>query len=122
MSSARDRVGVIAGFARTMRIGSSRCGAAVTASANFAENSPKTRCWLRCSTSPNVATSQKTVVPPLPSTISQPSGRPNSSPRPARIEPTRFFTGGLRCDVPSRDVVAPATTASTCAGRTFDGP
>ena len=67
-----------------MTIGSPRCGAAAQASANFDENSPNTRCWLRDSTRPNVATSQNTVVPPLPSTISQPSGRPNSSRRPAR--------------------------------------
>ena len=29
-------------------IGSPRCGAAATASANFWENSPNTRCWLHC--------------------------------------------------------------------------
>ena len=62
--------------------GSPRCGAAAQTSANFDENSPNTRCWLRCSTRPNEATSQNTVVPPLPSTISQPSGRPNSSRQP----------------------------------------
>ena len=53
-----------------------------------------------------MATSQNTVVPPLPSTISQPSGSPNSSASPARTAPTRCFTGGWRCDVPITDVAA----------------
>ena len=40
------------------------------AEANFAENSPNDRCWLFCSISPKVATSQNAVAPPLPSTTS----------------------------------------------------
>ena len=62
-----------------MIVGSPRCGAAAHASANFEENSPNTRCWLRSRTSPKVATSQNAVEPPLPSTISQPSGSWNRS-------------------------------------------
>ena len=50
--------------------GSPRNGAAADAEANFDENSPKLRCWLRLSMRPKVAMSQKTVVPPLPSMIS----------------------------------------------------
>ena len=54
--------------------------------------------------SPKVATSQNTVEPPLPSTTSQPSGSPNSSVSPSRIEPTTSRTGGCRWDVPSQVV------------------
>ena len=50
--------------------GSSRNGAAAAACANFDENSPNVRCWLRCSIRPNVAMSQNTVDPPLPSITS----------------------------------------------------
>jgi len=50
--------------------GSSRWGAAAEAAANFDENSPKLRCWLLVSMRPNVAASQKQVVPPLPRTTS----------------------------------------------------
>jgi hypothetical protein len=50
--------------------GSSRKGARAAASANFDENSPNTRCWLRRSMRPNTAASQNTVVPPLPSRTS----------------------------------------------------
>jgi aspartate aminotransferase len=64
---------------------------------------------------PNVAASQNSVEPPLPSRISQPSGRPNSSCRPARTEPTRFFTGAWRCEVPSSRWLACAS-ASACSG------
>ena len=78
------------------------------ASANFDENSPNTRCSLRRSTSPNVATSQNTVVPPLPSTISQPSGRREQVGQPARTAPTSCFTGAWRCDVPT--TVRPAAS------------
>ena len=53
-----------------MICGSPRCGAAAAAVPNFEENSPKCRCWLRWSISPNVAASQNAVVPPLPSRIS----------------------------------------------------
>ncbi len=102
-------------------LGPSRWGAPAHASANFDENSPNTRCWLHCSTSPNVAASQNTVVPPLPSTISQPSGSENSSANPERTEPTSALTWGLRWEVPMIEVEA-ATTASICAGRTFEGP
>jgi hypothetical protein len=42
-----------------------RWGAAA-AVANFEENSPKTRCWLRRSISEKTATSQNTLEPPLP--------------------------------------------------------
>src|SRR3954469_14082080 len=42
--------------------GSASHGAAATAAANFEENSPNARCWLRCRTSPNVATSQNAVA------------------------------------------------------------
>jgi hypothetical protein len=57
----------------------------------------------------------------LPSTTSQPSGSENNSLKPERIDATRFFTGGLRCEVPIR-VVAPATMASICPRLTFEGP
>ena len=70
------------------------------AAANLEENSPKVRCWLRRSMRPNVATSQKTVVPPLPSTTSQPSGSEKSSASPARSEATTLRTAGWRCEVP----------------------
>ncbi len=53
-----------------MIVGSARCGAAATPAANFDENSPKDRCWLRRSIRPKVAASQKAVVPPLPSRTS----------------------------------------------------
>ncbi len=45
---------------------SPRWGAAAQAAANFEENSPKLRCWLRASTSEKLAASQKAVAPPLP--------------------------------------------------------
>ena len=83
--------------------GRPRCGAAAQASANFDENSPNTRCWLRRSTRPNVATSQNTVVPPLPRTISQPSGSPNSS-----VSPRAH-----RAD----ELLAPAPGGATCRAR-----
>ena len=54
----------------SMTWGSFRCGAALAQAANFEENSPKLRCWLCSSISPNVAASQKQVVPPLPRTTS----------------------------------------------------
>jgi hypothetical protein len=50
--------------------GSSRNGAAVTAAANLAENSPNTRCWLRRSIREKLARSQNRVEPPLPSATS----------------------------------------------------
>ena len=53
-----------------MTSGSSRKGASWAAFANFEENSPKCRCWLRRSMRPKVAASQNTVVPPLPSSTS----------------------------------------------------
>ena len=40
---------------------------------------------------------------------------------PLRTEPTRFFTGAWRCDVP-RMLLLARPSASTCSGRTFDGP
>ena len=43
--------------------------------ANFAENSPNDRCWLRSRIRANVATSQNAVAPPLPSTTLYPSGQ-----------------------------------------------
>ena len=51
-------------------VGSPRCGAFLTPSANFAPNSPKVRCWLRCSISECTAESQNVVAPPLASRIS----------------------------------------------------
>ncbi len=51
-----------------MTDGSASQGAAVVTLANLDENSPKLRCWDRCVIRPNAATSQKAVVPPLPST------------------------------------------------------
>ena len=72
--------------------GSSRWGAALAAAANLEENSPNDRCWLRLSMRQKVAMSQKQVVPPLPSTTSYPSGRPNRSPRPRRSRPTTDLT------------------------------
>ena len=102
-------------------VGSPRWGAADAASANFDENSPNTAWALTRSINENVAASQNRVEPPLPSRISQPSGRPNRSTSPLRTEPTRFLTGACRCDVPSRFWFAFAR-ASACSGRTFDGP
>ena len=71
---------------------------------------------------PNVATSQNTVVPPLPSTISQPSGRPNSSVSPARTDADEALHRRLAvatCRAPS---AGGERAASSCSGRTFDGP
>jgi len=62
----------------SMTWGSFRCGAALAQAANFEENSPKLRCWLCSWMRPNVAASQKQVVPPLPSTTSCPSGSEKS--------------------------------------------
>ena len=101
--------------------GSSRWGARRAASANLDENSPNTRCSLRRSIRPKVATSQNAVEPPLPSTTSQPSGSPNSSVSPSRIEPTTSRTGAWRWDVPSQASPA-AASAATASGRTFEGP
>ena len=71
------------------------------ASANLEENSPKTRCWLRCSIRPNVATSQNTVG----AAVAQhdlPSVRAarTASRSPSRTDPTTSRTGACRCDVP----------------------
>ena len=65
------------------------------ASANFDENSPNTRCSLRWSISPNVATSQNTVEPPLPSTISQPSGKAEQVGQPGADRADEALHGGL---------------------------
>src|ERR1700682_1220071 len=71
--------------------------------------------------SPNVATSQNTVDPPLPRTISQPSGNENSALSPSRSEPTTERTRSCRCEVPI--YVEPlATKASSASGRTLEGP
>ena len=83
-----------------MTSGSPRWGAAAAAVANFDENSPKLRCWLRCSMRPKVAASQKQVVPPLPRTTSYPSGSENSEASPARRLPTTFLTVFCRWLVP----------------------
>ena len=96
--------------------------AAALASANLVENSPNTRCSLRRSIRPNVATSQNTVVPPLPSTISQPSGRRNRSARPGpqgSDERASPVAGGAMSPATVRPA---ATRASSCSGRTLDGP
>ena len=52
-----------------------------------------------------------------------PSRRAARTGRGARRAPSRraFFTGGLRCEVPISDD-APATIASICSARTFEGP
>jgi hypothetical protein len=76
-----------------MTVGSPRNGASCAALANFEENSPNDRCWLRSRIRPKVAMSQKAVAPPFPSTTSYPSGRPKSVEMPSRTRPTRFFTG-----------------------------
>ena len=93
-----ERVDVDAGVADGPRVGAGRrcddLGCVEVRRARprrrrtWTENSPKTRCWLRCSIRPNVAASQNAVVPPLPSTTSHPSGRANSS-REARRAPSR---------------------------------
>ena len=49
-------------------VGSDSHGARLATAANFAENSPKLRCWECSRISPNVAASQNALVPPLPST------------------------------------------------------
>ena len=51
------------------RVAEERARSAVT-EPNFAENSPKLRCWARSRTRPNAAMSQNAVEPPLPRTIS----------------------------------------------------
>ena len=51
---------------------------------------------------------------------SRPAGR-TARCRPARICPTSRLTGGWRCEVPI-SCRPPATSASICSGRTFDGP
>ena len=112
---------VVAGLA-AHDVGSPRCGAAAQASANFDENSPNTRCWLRCSTRPNVATSQNTVVPPLPSTISQPSGSANRSARPGADGADEVLHRRLAVRRAERSCVPAASEASSCSGRTLDGP
>src|SRR5947207_8921326 len=105
----------------SMTSGSSSHGAAVAHAANFDENSPKLRCWLRRSISPKHAASQNTVVPPLPSTTSYPAGSWKSSARPDRTRPTTDRTAGWRWLVPRYDVPV-AASAATASGRTFDGP
>ena len=55
-------------------IGSARKGARAVASANFDENSPLTRWQERSATSPNAATSQNAVAPPIPRQTSNPAG------------------------------------------------
>ena len=87
--------GCVPGVVSTI-VGCERCGAFAAASANLEENSPNTRCSLRSRISPNVAMSQNTVVPPLPRTISHPSGRANSSVKPRRTAPTTDLTGACR--------------------------
>ena len=112
-------VGAVPGSELTM-IGSWRNGAPAAALANFCENSPKVRCSDRERIRPAVAASQKAVDPPLPSTISYPSGSENSSARPSRTCPTTSLTGAWRWDVPMRSLrVARCSSAS---GRTLDGP
>src|SRR6266511_3143471 len=98
-----------------------RNGAAIAEAANLAPNSPKLANWARSRMSPNVATSQKAVVPPLPSTTSYPSGTENSSASPRRSRATCSRTGFWRCEVP-RYVVDTRDSASTAAGRTLLGP
>src|SRR3954447_4713793 len=107
--------------ADSITVGSARNGALRAAVANFEENSPKDRCWLRSRIRPNVATSQNAVAPPLPSTTSYPSGRLKRLEIPSRTRPTRFLTGACRWDVPSREVPV-AASACSASGRTLDGP
>ncbi len=61
--------GALPGSALTTT-GSARNGAPRVESANLEENSPYARCSARSRTSPNAATSQNAVDPPLPSTTS----------------------------------------------------
>ena len=95
------RSGWVPGVARRRSTARRGAGAAAAASANFEENSPNTRCWLRRSISPNVATSQKTVVPPLPSSDllavgqGEQLGQPGAEPRRRRT-----CTGAWRWLVP----------------------
>lgn len=104
-----------------MTVGSSSQGASFAALANFEENSPKERCWDLRSMRPWVAMSQKAVVPPLPRTTSYPSGSENSVRTPSRTLPTRFFTGGWRWEVPSRELPV-AASALSASVRTLEGP
>lgn len=53
-----------------MTLGSPSQGACLAAFANFEENSPNDRCWDLSLMRPCVATSQKAVEPPFPSTTS----------------------------------------------------
>ena len=61
--------GCVPGSVRMIE-GSSRNGAASAACANLLENSPKVRCCDLLRIRPNVAMSQNSVAPPLPSTTS----------------------------------------------------
>ncbi len=82
-----------------MTSGSARWGARAAA-ANFDENSPKTRCWLRRSISEKAATSHSTLVPPLPSATSYPPGRVKKSRSPALRRATTERTPAWRWLVP----------------------
>ena len=62
--------------------GSPTNGARVAAAANLAPNSPNVPKAARSSIRHRVATSQKSVEPPLPSTTSYPSGRSSSAAMP----------------------------------------
>ena len=106
----RPAAGWVPGSLR-MISGASRWGARAAASANLPENSPKTRCWLRRSISPNVATSQNAVVPPLPSTTSHPSGRREQLAQPG---------AHLADDVAHRCL--PVATSPSSSGRPQPGP
>ena len=120
MPSAAAGNGCVPGGASTTVV-APRCGARLAACANFDENSPNTRCWLRASIRPKVATSQKVVEPPLPSSTSQPSGSPNSAARPSRTLRTTCFTGAWRWDVPIQEPPT-AASAAMASGLTLDGP
>ena len=102
-------------------VGAPRKGASATALTNFAPNSPKVANCARSRTSPNVATSQNAVVPPLPMITSYPSGTEKNSAMPRRRRATSFFTVFCRWEVP-RSVVETRDSASTASGRTLLGP
>ena len=69
-----------------------------------------------------MATSQNTVVPPLPSTTSQPSGSPNRSLSPARTAPTTLLDRRLAVRRAHHGACRRRRAASSCSGRTLEGP
>ena len=100
-----EGVDVDVGLGLGQRVGAGRRGDDHRVAAGGARRRPRRRTWprtrrrrgagSRCSIRPNVATSQNAVLPPLPRTTSQPSGRPNRSRRPGAELPDDRLHRGL---------------------------